>query len=270
MTGSVGHLGIKFLYLVAFIFIPGMTQAQTKSDTISIDANRINTSFLQPSTNRYLVYFKMGKDSARKNVAFWTRNIEHSTYKGRDAIQIAQSWEDKEGLLHTVTSTCDKKTFAPLHQQSWWRQSGKSEFDFINKTASLKGLSLTDADTARNRRGAWNAFKVACNQYVLNWHLDLEVFSLLPFKEGKTFLIPFYDPGSPPPSSEAYTVVGSANLEGYDHQKIECWLLSHSSKGNKELFWISKKTKEVLKLEQEIAMKTGTMYRYKIKLGFSI
>jgi hypothetical protein len=38
-------------------------------------------------------------------------------------------------------------------------------------------------------------------------------------------------------------------------------------KGNKEIFWISKRTKEVLKLEQEI---NSTMYRYKIKLGFSM
>jgi hypothetical protein len=43
--------------------------------------------------------------------------------------------------------------------------------------------------------------------------------------------------------------------------------LVHEEKGNKEVYWISKKTKEVLKLEQEI---NGRFYRYKIKLGFSI
>jgi len=47
---------------------------------------------------------------------------------------------------------------------------------------------------------------------------------------------------------------------------VDCWLLSHDSPGNKELFWISKKTREVLKMEQVI---NGTMYRYKIRLGFA-
>lgn len=38
-------------------------------------------------------------------------------------------------------------------------------------------------------------------------------------------------------------------------------------KETKKFFWISEKTSEVLKLEQEI---DGSLYRYKIKLGFSI
>jgi hypothetical protein len=105
------------------------------------------------------------------------------------------------------------------------------------------------------------------NQYTLNWHLDLEVFPVLPYKEGVTFLIPFYDPGFPAPKNQAYTVEGSAELEGYNNQKIDCWLLTHEVRGQKATFWISKKTKEVLKLEEQIG---NGRWRYKIKLGFSI
>lgn len=90
----------------------------------------------------------------------------------------------------------------------------------------------------------------------------------MPYKTGVTFIIPFYDPGTASNFQKvAYTVTGSAALIGYDDKKIDCWLLVHESKGNKEVFWISKKTKEVLKLEQEIG---GKAYRFKIKLGFSI
>jgi predicted mannosyl-3-phosphoglycerate phosphatase (HAD superfamily) len=64
-----------------------------------------------------------------------------------------------------------------------------------------------------------------------------------------------------------YTVTGSASLTGYDNQQIDCWIMEHTDKGNKEIFWISKKTKEVLKLEQEV---NGKLYRYKIKFGFSV
>ncbi len=256
----------SFIVLVS-CFLSLSTMAQPKNDTILITAENVNTKVLKPSLNRYLVYFKMGKDSARSRPQFWTRKIEYTEYNGKEAIAVTQEWEDRDTIAHTVRSICDKETFAPLYHKSWWRISPSGEFDFINKIVSLNGISLSDADTARNRKGPWEAFKKATAQYVLNWHLDLEVFPILPFKEGKTFLIPFYDPGFPAPKNEAYTVTGSDVLTGYNDQKIDCWLLTHESRGFKEIFWISKKTKEVLKLEQEIGKEK---WRYKIKLGFSV
>ncbi len=50
-------------------------------------------------------------------------------------------------------------------------------------------------------------------------------------------------------------------------EDINRLMINHEKKDNKEVFWISKKTSEVLKLEQEIS---GRLYQYKIKLGFSI
>jgi hypothetical protein len=155
----------------------------------------------------------------------------------------------------------------PITHEFWWKQRGSTTVNFENKTVQLNGSILTDADTAKQKKGVWSAFKSTGDNYFLNWHLDMEVFPTLPYKSGVTFIIPFYDPGTGTPFEKvAYTVTGSAELIGYNDQKIDCWLLVHESKGNKEVFWISKKTKEVLKLEQEI---NGTLYRYKIKLGFS-
>jgi hypothetical protein len=257
----------KLLAAFTAIIIAYCVSAQSKSDTILIDADKVNTKVLKPSTNRYLVYFKMGKDSARSRAQFWTRKIEYANYNGKEAIAITQEWEDRDTIVHKVRSVCDKKTFAPLYHWGWWRRGATGEFDFVNKTASLNGIPLTDTDTARSRKAPWDAFKVALNQYTLNWHPDLEVFPILPYKAGKAFLISFYDPGNPAPRNEAYTVSGSAQLGGYNNQKIDCWLLMHESRGLKEIFWISKKTKDVLKLEQEIGKER---WRYKIKLGFSI
>jgi len=266
MNKTIKFLG-KLILLLAVYFPVLPAMAQIKTDTIIINAENVNTKVLKPSTNRYLVYFIMGKDSARSRPQFWTREIEYTDHNGKEAIVITQEWEDRDTVVHKVRSVCDKKTFAPLYHHSWWKQMGTSEFDFTNRSASLNGIPLTDADTARNRKGPWNAFKTALDQYTLNWHLDLEVFPILPYKEGKTFLIPFYDPGWQAPKNEVYTVTGSAQLEGYNDQKIDCWLLMHESRGLKEIFWISKKTKEVLKLENEIGK---GRWRYKIKLGFSI
>jgi hypothetical protein len=243
------------------------------SDTIVINQNNVSTKVLKEGTSVYLVYFKMKKDSIRTMTHFWTRTITRESYNGTDAIMVSQSWEDKDSIVHTTKSICDSKTFAPLYQYSWWKRAGKitsSSFDFVNKTATVDEKPLTEADTAKSRKIAWQAFVKAYNQYTLNWHLDLEVFPILPYKtykKGQVFSIPFYDPGFSAPKQVIYTIIGENKLVGYDNQKIDCWLLEHTDKGNKEIFWISKKTKEVLKLEQQI---NGTMYRYKIKLGFNM
>ncbi len=255
---------VIFLLFTAAIGMPSLAQ-----DTVFISQDKVNTKVLKPGVHRYLVYFKAGKDSSRSKYQFWTRTIDLVSYQGRDAISVKQEWEDNDTIIHKVYSVCDRKTFQPLYHESWWRSRGGSisSFDFIEKKASFQRTPLTDADTAAARRNMYGAFKKSLDQYVLNWHLDLEVFPILPYKQGTTFMINFYDPGFSAPKHQPYTVAGSGTLTGYDNQQIDCWLLTHSSApGYNETFWISKKTREVLKLEQEFNGK----WRYKIKMGYSI
>ena len=254
------------LFLSAVAFCCAVTNCfSQKTDTVLIDPTKVNTKVLKPGVHRWLVYFKTGKDSSRTNFNLWTRNLDFITYKGREAIAVTQEWEDNTSITHKVYSVCDRKTFAPLYQDSWWKNRGNTVFDFIEKTGSIRDTLLTDADTARGKKNMYAAFKQALNQYVLNWHLDLETFPLLPYKENTTFLINFYEAGSQPPAQQAYTVTGSGTLTGLNNEPIDCWLLTHTSPNNKEVFWISKKSKEVLKLEQQF----GSRFRYKVKLGFA-
>lgn len=259
----------KHTYITACIaaaFFSVQVYAQ-KTDTVLITASQVNTAFLKEGTHRYIIYFKMTRDATRTQAQFWTRNIERTEYNGRPAIIINQVWEDKDSIMHTAKSVCDAETMQPLLHEVWWKQRGSSSYDFINKTATINGYQLNEADTSKARQRAWGGFKTALAEYELNWHLDLEVFAVLPYKENTTFLIPYYEPGFTAPENIAYTVTGSARLSGYDNQEIDCWLLSHEEEGNKEIFWISKKTNEVLKLEQEI---NGKIFRYKIKLPYSM
>lgn len=262
----IRRAGSVFIFICCFGAVANNVAGQNKTDTVTIDGSNLNMKALEPSTNRYLVYFKNGKDAPRTGMQIWTREIAFTELQGKPVIQITQAWEDKDSIFHQVTSYCDSKTMAPRYHKSWWKQYPGSEFDFMAGTGSIGGQPLSDADTARRRKAAWEAFKKAKESFVLNWHLDLEVFPLLPFKAGRTFLVPFYDPGSQAPVQVAYTVTGSAQLTGYDNRQVDCWLLSHVSGDNKEIFWISKVTKEVLKLEQQFGKDA---WRYKIKLGFS-
>jgi hypothetical protein len=239
--------------------------AFTQNDTITINASNVNTKFIKPSNNRYLVYFKMKENAPRTFVQFWTRSIDTTTYNNTKAFKITQSWEDKDSIMHTTNSIVDANSFTSFYHNSWWKARGSYEYNFIAKQAKIDNIELNNYDTAKLRKLAWENFKQSWNSYNLNWHLDLEVFSILPYKNNVTFLIPYYDPGFGAPKNVAYTVIGSDKLVVYDKKYIDCWLLQHEDKGNKEIFWISKKTQEVLKLEQTF----GGRFRYKIKLAYS-
>ena len=272
---------MKFLSSIIFcslFLLVGVQSRAQKSDTLQITASNINTNVLRDGTHRYLVYFKMRKDSVRTQTQFWTRTIKRATYNNKPVIEISQEWEDKDSVMHKVKSVADAKTMQPLYHQSWWKvQTSRAStvksvmvttVDFLEKTVNHNGKLLSDTSSNRQAKAIWAGYKSSVGKYFLNWHSDLETFPTLPYKNGLTFVIPFYDPGTASNYQKvAYTVTGSAELTGFNDQKIDCWLLVHETKGNKEVFWISKKTNEVLKLEQEI---NGTMYRYKIKLGFSI
>lgn len=261
--------------LAVALAITATCKAQ-KNDTIRIAAKDINTGVLKEGTHRYLVYFKMKKDSVRSMTQFWTRTIKRAAYNGSPAIEITQEWEDKDSIMHIVKSYSDAKTLQPMYHHTWWKvQAGRNAttktvtstiVDMKANSVNYNERLLSDADTARQSKKIWDGYKSSIDKFYLNWHLDLETFPTLPYRKGVTFVIPFYDPGTASDyQTVAYTVTGEAELEGYDQQKIKCWLLRHESPGNKETYWISKKTKEVLKLEQAF----GSMYRYKIKLGFS-
>lgn len=257
----------SLLVLICLVFNFFFANAQ-KKDTLVITEKHINTTVLREGTHRYLVYFKMKKEATRTQTQFWTRKIERTTQNEKPVITVTQEWEDKDSIVHTVRSVCNGISMQPITHEFWWKQRGSAAVNFENKTVQFNGSILTQADTIKQKRSVWSAFNSVGDNYFLNWHLDMEVFPLLPYKNGVTFIIPFYDPGTSAPFEKcAYTVTGSAALIGYNDQKIDCWLLLHESKGNKEVYWISKKTKEVLKLEQEI---NGSLYRYKIKLGFSM
>jgi len=252
---------LLFLGLVVLASLAGRAQ----KDTIVLNSKNINIRALMPGVNRYLVYFKNGKDSSRIKYQFWTRKVDFISYRGRKAISIQQEWEDNDTVFHTVSSICDGQTFAPLYQETWWKPAGAFSFDFIEQRAVVQNKPLSATDTSAARKKVLSAFIAATSQEVFNWHLDLEVFALLPFKENTTYAINFYDPGLAAPQVQYYTIAGSGMLNGYDNRSIECWLLTHGAGSNSETFWISKKTKEVLKLEQAFNGK----YRYKVKLPFA-
>lgn len=254
-----------FSLLFLFFLLKGTSTIAQKSDTVLVEPSTLNTNLVMEGSHQYLVYVIMEKDGTRKHTQFWTRTIKRSMLNDKPIINITQKWEDKDSIVHTVNSVCDANTFRPILHSFWWKQGGSTMVDFENKKIVQNGNPITKVDTAKQKKAIWSSFASAVDTYALNWHLNMEVFSTLPYRKGVTFRIPFYDPGTCLALKYVhYTVAGSGMLKGYDAEEIECWMLVLEDPDNKEVYWISKKTREVLKLEQE-AM--GGMKRYKLKLA---
>jgi hypothetical protein len=237
-------------------------------DTLRITPKDINTRVLVEGNHRWLVYFKMGKDSSRKLFNIWTRNISRLNYKGQPAIAVTQQWEDNDSIMHSTYTVCSSNDFHTIFHESWWKQRGRQSYDFLTGEMKVNNRQVPAGDTIKATRMSRSAFDTALTQYNLNWHLDLEVFPLLPYKEGRCFAINFYDPGFGQPKWVYYTVTGTAVIKGYNGQDIPCWTLVHTDNergSNEEVFYISKKTMEVLKLEQRF----NGRFRYKVKLPFT-
>lgn len=227
-----------------------------KSDTVSVGPENLRLSNLNYGNHSYAIYFKKTKQSPADRMTLVKIKIE----KKNSEIVVTQQW-DKDTVVHAATTRFDSKNFSTLAHDTYWKRLGyTSKFDFTNRRVSFEGKIVDSLKTK-----AIKEFNGSFSKYNLNWHSDLVIFPLLPFKENRVFKINFYDPGFGNPSEVFYRVEGSEQLLSANG-KIDCWVLviRHSRPvASSQKFWISKKSNEVLKEEDEF----GGQYRYKLKLA---
>jgi hypothetical protein len=185
--------------------------------------------------------------------------------KAKDSPAMSMILAKMSSVVHRAYTVFDAGTFATLLHDTYWRALGYSMvFDFDAKTFDSKPFLRVIPDSVR--RSCETELAGSLGTYNLNWHDDLVIYSMLPYKEGRTFMINYYDPGFGKPVEVPYTVTGSDWLVSRGGDKIECWTLEHGDENGVEKYWVAKKTKEVLK-EEDHGANWG--YRYKYKLGVS-
>lgn len=232
-------------------------------NTIHINSKNIKTAQLKDGISKYLVFIQNDKNAPISEMQIWNLSTSRESYKNRKVIMVNQVWYYKDTIAHTSKSISLQEDFRPIYHDSWFKKRGKQIFDVENKKLSYNNVEVTENESNPKIKTSYNSFKSSENiPYFVNWHLDLEVFSMLPYKKNVNFLIPFYEFGYDKPKEILYKVTGEEKFT-YNGNSINCWVLEHNEEGNQEKFWISKKTFEVLKMEQLINNK---IYRYKIKL----
>jgi len=229
--------------------------AQT-TDTIRLANKDLVTANLKPGVYQYIVYYTHPKKNLIAGLSLWRREVKFKTDHGKDLIEIKQNWNTNDTLFNRyVYSLANRKTFAPIYHYT----RDKNGIDAFNFTTA----AITGADSIANNNR--KDFRVAQAVPTLNWELDLEVFNTLPFKKvGQQFAINFYHPGGKTePKYYVYKVIGTDMLNMPEGRKVDCWKLKIEYAENSwAVFWIDRKSKEVLKMEEFFR----GMYRYKVRV----
>jgi len=257
----VKKLFVLLLLLAAAPTIFGQTQP-----AFSIGKNDLQLKNLRLGNSTYLVYFKKKPDGPAERMTLVRINVALTTVNGRKVFAITQQWESGDDVVHTSKTLHDASDLSTVFHELWWKRLGYTAiFDFAAKHVDFKG----PVEESKKVQIVQD-FDESFTSYNLCWHNDLIIFSLLPYKEGRRFVIKFYDPGFGKPQDAKYDVTGSESLIGSDGSRIDCWVMQHnfetSSGGNgTQRFWISKRTHEILKEED----RTPDGYRYKLKIAIS-
>ena len=253
---------MKYLLLlflpVAFSISTHHVIAQ-KRDTVTITGSNINYSAVKYGEVSYLVYNKKTKESPATGFYVANMTVAPITYNGQPAIAITQKWDARDTIAHTAYTVLKSSDLSTLfHETSWMRLPYSSKFDFATRKVSFDG-TISDSSSAKIEE----AFNESFEQYNLNWHSDLFIFTTLPFKENRSYKINFYDPGFGKPQEVVYDITGSERLSTYSGNKVDCWVMEYKHPGKDyQRFWIDKKNKVVVKEEDLF----NSRYRYKIKL----
>jgi hypothetical protein len=222
---------------------------------------------LQTGDYSYIVFVKKTKEAPSQRICLVKINVEPQLYHDKPAYIIKQQW-DLDTVVHAAYSVFDAKSFSTILHDTYWKALGYSmKYDFEAKTVDFKNVNHKGGvpDSIKSKSVA--DFNDSFNKYNLNWHADLIIYTLLPYKDKRTFMINYYDPGFGKAEEVAYTVTGSETIKSHNGQTVDCWVLNHDDpKNGYERFWISKKTNEVLKEEDFFG---GRGYRYKLKIGIS-
>ena len=224
------------------------------NDTIKINHSDLISKEIVLGKSTYIMYGKNDKNSNGLNLTLVEINVEKHTFQNNSGYKITQKWSEKDTSIHTSECILSQKDLKSLYHKSWWKRSGQTiEINFLNKESKITG-----GEESFNKKSHEGLLIALTENTFLNWHCDLVLFGLLPFKEEALFQINLYNPGFGIPSDQFYKVIGSEKVEG-----VDCWVLNFELPKNMgyQRFWISKSHRIIIK-EEDIF---NGNHRYKLK-----
>ncbi len=243
--------------LIVLMLMSGLVNAQ--ADTVYHLDSKLIRKYLKPSSDQYLVFIQRKGDPRQTYTSIWSRDVKFVNRNGKQLIEIEQKWYASDTTRNRyVYSLMNASDFSPVYHYTVMNKNTEA-YDFY--ADRIKGSDSIANNTKKD-------FNMALAHPMLNWELDLETFPLLDLKAGKRFAINFYHPGGKgEPRLYEYKVIGEENLKVINEGTVACWKLQIDySEKNWAIFYISKKSREVLRMDEDF----GSGVRYKIKLSNAI
>jgi hypothetical protein len=250
---------MKKIFLLAILFV-GMQQTShaQAEDTINTNNLKLNINAFKEGKSTYAVYFMDSAGNRMGAAQIWDRSIRFSTdAQNRKLYNFEWKWYMRDSLLGTTLATGLLPSLKPLTHKADYVKRGKSSFVFNNNVATVPDEDKKDAKDS--------SFRVEVDPPAFAFPMDVEILPLLNFKNvNQKMAIAFYEPGSPKSDYYHLTVVGREDLALPAGAKVNCWLLKidYGQQGSYAIFWISDKTREVVKMKEEFRGR----FRYKVKL----
>lgn len=255
---------MKYIVHLLLYSLLGTAGRAQNADTLHVRPADLNIKGLQTGDYSYLIIRQKAMDSPATSMILAKMSVRRETYHDKPVIVVRQQW-DRDSVVHKAYTVFDARDFSTLLHDTYWRVLGFAMvFDFETRKFDSRAVGKTIPDSVKTN--CEQEFAASFGAYNLNWHDDLVIYSMLPYKENRTFMINYYDPGFGKPEEVPYTVTGSDVLIERSGAAVDCWVLQHGDENGTEKFWISKKGREVLKEEDH--GKSGA-FRFKYKLGVS-
>jgi hypothetical protein len=246
---------MRTLLLFILCLFVGQIESSAQVDTVNAKNNKLQLNKLKEETVDYLVYFMDSVTQKRTVGDLWRRKIQFTNFKDQPAVLFTWNWIRNDTAYAIIVNICDRKTLAPIYRHGNYKGRGIMAYDY------REGV-MVPSDTIQNNLGMKKGNTVLSIP-VLSWELDMETYALLPIKKvGQKFDISFFDPNEKAPTYHRYEVIGTENLQLNSDVKVKCWLLKiNYSPTSHATFWLSEKSKEVLKMQEYFNGK----YRLKVR-----
>lgn len=244
----------RFFLTALLLCSAGLTYAQT--DTIRVNAQRLNTAAWREGKSSYAVYFEDSTGRRLSSADIWDRTLRLTTQNGQRQFTFSWDWYRRDSLFAHVTTTGQWPSLVPLTHDAVYAKRGSRSFVFQNQV-------VTVPDSARHSARD-SSFRVTMQPPAFAFPMDLEILPLLPIRKvGQTFAVPFYEPGSPSSAYYTLSVTGREPLRISGSAALDCWLVRIDyAPGSYATFWISDRPREVVKMKEYFRGR----YRYKVKL----
>lgn len=208
---------------------------------------------VSPGVRRYLRYTV--QEGRRETVDIWERKVSLEDVGGRAVVRVDQRWDRvvSPASVRSQTSIFEAGSFRPLAHTSRVERDGTS---VLSAYRFEDDRIVGDDQIADNSK---SGFVQVTTEPTFNFETDLELFQALPWRQGYSVSLMFYDPGLTAPTRYVFRTVGSAVIAGTEGSPVDCWIVTadYNTGVVVKTFWIAKVSQLVVHEEAE---RDGVVY----------